>query len=39
MDEDLWWEHFARWPLGERLELVAFEAMLAGVPPVLVESI
>jgi hypothetical protein len=30
MDGYEWWERFARWPLRDRLELLAFEAQLRG---------
>jgi hypothetical protein len=32
MDEEDWWKRFREWPLRNRLELVAFEAELAGIP-------
>jgi hypothetical protein len=29
-------EAYSRWPLSDRLELLAFDARLAGVPPALI---
>jgi hypothetical protein len=32
-------ENFEGWPLRDRLELLAFDARLAGVPPALLEAL
>lgn len=37
--DDEWWERFARWPLHRRLELLAFETVLAGFPSAYVEAL
>jgi hypothetical protein len=39
MDVDAWWEQFARWPLRDRLELLAFEAELAQLPRPLIAAL
>jgi hypothetical protein len=36
-DQD-WGDYFAGWPLRDRLELLAFDAPLAGVPPALLDA-
>jgi hypothetical protein len=38
MDEEDWWQRFARWPLRDRLELLAFEAELARIPQQLIAA-
>ena len=32
-------EDYSGWPLRDRLELLAFDARLAGVPPTLLEAL
>jgi hypothetical protein len=39
MDGQDWWEQFAQWPLRNRLELLAFEAKLAGLPRPLIAAL